>query len=164
MSDEPFQIIGAYYGNEKEYSSAMQKMQHYQYFKWDKIKVNHETFPSNTGCDDIEYLTLVYLNSDGIHVISCPENNTVYYENHHTQLLLQDDSKCILKNVIRVSWGEGMECPWGGALYGALKYMGESYMYHQIMGTSGACYRICFTDVWDYSCTDALVAFDYATP
>ena len=29
---------------------------------------------------------------------------------------------------------------------------------------SGACYRICFVDVWDYSCTDALVAFDYATP
>lgn len=163
-SDKPFQIIGAYYGNEKEYSSAMQKMQHYQYFKWDKIEVNHETFPSNTGSDDIEYLTLVYLNSDGIHVISCPEDHTVYYGNHHTKLLLRDDSKCILKNVIRLSWGEGMECPWAGALYGALKYMGENYAYHQIMGMSGACYRICFTDVWDYSCTDALVAFDYATP
>lgn len=32
-NDKPFQIVGAYYGNEKEYSSAMQKMQHYQYFK-----------------------------------------------------------------------------------------------------------------------------------
>lgn len=29
---------------------------------------------------------------------------------------------------------------------------------------SGACYRVCFTEVWDYSCTDALVAFDYASP
>ena len=29
---------------------------------------------------------------------------------------------------------------------------------------SGACYRTCFTDVWDYSCTDALVAYDYAGP
>lgn len=31
-------------------------------------------------------------------------------------------------------------------------------------GMSGACYRVCFTGVWDFSCTDALVAFDYATP
>ena len=42
--------------------------------------------------------------------------------------------------------------------------MGEPYTYEQIMGMSGACFRVCFTDVWDYSCTDALVAFDYATP
>lgn len=162
--DKPFQIIDAYYGNEKEYASAMQKMEHYEYFKWDQIAVNHETFPSNTASDDTEYLTLVYLNADGIHVISCPENKSIYYGNHHTKLLLRDDSKCILKNVMRLSFEEGMECPWAGALYGALNYMGEPYTYHQIMGLSGACYRICFTDAWDFSCTDALVAFDYATP
>lgn len=163
-NDKAFQLIGAYYGNEKESSSVMQKMKHYEYFKWDKIAVNHETFPSNTASDDTEYLTLIYLNSDGIHAISCPENDTIYYENHHTQLLLRDDSKCILKDIMRLSWEEGMDCTWAGALYAALKYMGETYTYHQIMGMSGACYRICFTDVWDYSCTDALVAFDYATP
>ncbi|MDE6750023.1 MAG: helix-turn-helix domain-containing protein [Lachnospiraceae bacterium] len=162
--DKPFQFIGAYYGNEKEYSSAMQKMEHYDYFKWDEIAVNHENFPSNTSSDDTEYLTLIYLNAEGIHTLSCPENKKIYYGNHRTQLLLRDDSKCILKNVIRLSFGEGMECSWAGALYGALKYMGEVCTYHYIMGISGACYRICFTDVWDYSCTDALVAFDYATP
>lgn len=163
-SDKPFQIIGAYYGNEKGYSSVMQKMEHYEYFKWDSIAVNHETFPSDPASDETEYLTLIYLNSDGIHAISCPENNVIYYGNHHTQLLLQDQSKCILKNIIRLAWEEGMECPWAGALYAALQYMEEPYTYHQIMGMSGACYRICFTEVWDYSCTDALVAFDYATP
>lgn len=162
--DQSFRVIGAYYGNEKEYSSAMQKMEHYEYFKWDQIAVNHETFPSNTASDDTEYLTLIYLNADGMHVISCPENGVIYYGNHRTQLLLRDDSKCILKNVIRLSFEEGMECSWAGALYGALQYLGEAYTYHQIMGMSGACYRICFTDVWDYSCTDALAAFDYATP
>ena len=162
--NEPFQIIGAYYGNEKEYSSAMQKMEHYEYFKWKQIAVNHETFPSNTASDETEYLTLIYLNGARIHVISCPENGIIYYGNHRTQLFLRDNSKCILKNVIRLSFEEGLECPWAGALYGALKYMGEIYNYHQIMGMSGACYRICFTDVWDYSCTDALVSFDYATP
>jgi hypothetical protein len=31
------------------------------------------------------------------------------------------------------------------------------------MGMSGACYRIAFTEVWDWSAADALVAFDYAS-
>lgn len=100
--------------------------------------------------------------------LSCPFD-TVYYGKNGTQLLLRDHSKCILENVMRLSWKEGMEyyremCPWAGSLYAALKYMGESYTYDQIMGMSGACYRICFTSVWDYSCTDALVTLDYATP
>lgn len=165
--DRKFQIIRAYYGNEKQYSSVMWKMEHYEYFKWDRIAVDHESFPSNPASDDTEYLTLVYLNAEGIHAISCPENDTLYYGEHGTRLLLRDHSKCILKDVMRLSWegeGFGQMCTWAGALYAALKYMGEPYTYEQIMGMSGACYRICFTDVWDYSCTDALVAFDYATP
>ncbi|MCI9220913.1 MAG: helix-turn-helix transcriptional regulator [Lachnospiraceae bacterium] len=165
--DRPFWIIGAYYGNEKEYFCAMQKLEHYEYFKWDRIQVNHETFPSSTASDDTEYLTLIYLNAEGIHVLSCPENDTVYYGGHGTRLLLQDRSKCILEHVKPLVWekgAEGLECPWAGALQAALSYMGEPCTYEQIMGMSGACYRICFTDVWDYSCTDALVAFDYATP
>lgn len=167
--DGEFQMIGAYYGNEKEYASAMQKIEHYEYFKRDRIEVNHESFPSNPASDDTEYLTLIYLNAEGIHAISCPENDTVYYGEHGTKLLLRDHSKCILENVMRLSWAEGAEesrmmCPWAGSLYAAMKYMGESYTYEQIMGMSGACYRISFTDVWDFSCTDALVAYDYASP
>ena len=63
--DRALRIVGAYYGNEKEYSFAMQKMEHYEYFKWDRIPVNHEVFPSSTASDDTEYLTLVYLNAEG---------------------------------------------------------------------------------------------------
>lgn len=163
--DKVFQIIGAYYGNEKGHFSAMQKMKHYEYFKWDKIAVSHESFPSSTASDDTEYLTVIYQNADGIHVISCPENDTIYYEKKRTQLVLRDHSKCILKNIKRLTWEEEfVECPWAGSLYAALNYMGEPYTYPQIMGMSGACYRVCFTDMWDYSCTDALVTFDYATP
>ncbi|MCM1025195.1 MAG: helix-turn-helix domain-containing protein [Roseburia sp.] len=157
-------IIDAYYGNDKDFSSAMQKIKHYEYFRWNKIPVNQETFPSSTASDETEYLTLIYLNADGIHVLSCPENEAVYYGDHRTNLYLEDRSMCFLKGVERLSWGEGMECPWAGALYAALKYMREPYPYYQIMGRSGACWRICFTDVWDYSCTDALVAYDYVTP
>ncbi len=160
----PFQLVGAYYGNDAEHSSAMGKMEHYEYFKWDKIEVNHENFPSSTGSDNTEYLTLIYLNASGIHTISCPENETLFYNSQRTQLLLPDHSKCILKNIDRLSWEKGMDCPWAGAIFSALKYMGETYSYHQLMGMSGACYRVCFADVWDFSCTDALVAFDYASP
>lgn len=163
--DKAFQIIGAYYGNEKGHFSSMQKMKHYEYFKWDKIAVSHESFPSSTASDDTEYLTVIYQNADGIHVISCPENDTIFYEKNRTQLVLRDHSKCILKNIKRLTWEEEfVECPWAGSLYAALNYMGEPYTYPQIMGMSGACYRVCFTDMWDYSCTDALVTFDYATP
>jgi transcriptional regulator with XRE-family HTH domain len=163
-NDKSYKLIGAFYGNAKEYISAMQKMEHYEYFKWDEIHVNHETFPSNPASDDTEYLTLVYLNKSGIHVISCQENDTLYYIDNRTNLSLRDNSKCILPGIDRLEWEKGMECPWAGSLYVALKYMGENYTYDQIMGMSGACYRICFVDVWDWSCTDALVAFDYATP
>lgn len=167
--ENTFKIIGAYYGNAGAYSCAMQKMEHYEYFKWDKIVVNHENFPSDTASDDTEYLTLIYLNGEGIHVISCPENGVIYYEKHGTGLQILDQSKCILKNVRRLSWeGEegkgGQMCPWAGSLQAALEYMGEPYTYEQIMGMSGACFRLCFVDVWDYSCTDALVAYDYAAP
>ncbi|MDR0950014.1 MAG: hypothetical protein LBM69_10940 [Lachnospiraceae bacterium] len=57
-----------------------------------------------------------------------------------------------------------MDCCFGGAVTRALNYMGEAYTYEQIMGMSGACYRIHFTDVWDWSATDALVAYGYDAP
>ncbi len=158
-----FKLLGAFYGNEKAFASAMQKMEHYEYFKWSEINVNHEIFPSSTASDEAEYLTLVYLNEDGIHVISCAENDTLYYSENRTSLFLKDSTSRILPGIIRLAWEEGMDCPWAGALYASLKYMGEGYSYQQIMGLSGACYRLSFVDVWDWSCTDALVAFDYST-
>lgn len=77
-------------------------------FNWDKIEVNHENFPSSTACDTPKYLTLIYLNSHGIHVINCPENDALCYENNHTQLRLWDHTKCILQKVVPLSWKEGM--------------------------------------------------------
>ncbi len=162
QNSAPFAIIGAYYGNAAKRSNAMQKMRHYEYFNWGEIEVNHETFPSITASEDIEYLTLVYLNKSGIHCISCPENEALRYSAGKTSLSLVDSSCRILEGVQMLEWDKGMECPWAGALYAALKYMGEGYSYEQIMGMSGACYRLNFVDVWDWSCTDALVAFDYS--
>lgn len=161
-ANEGFDIIGAYYGVGSRYKSVMEKMRHYDYFKWDEIYVNHETFPSSPGIDESEYLTLVYMNKDGIHVISCEENGVLRYSNGRTSLEVKDTSSCILPGVAPLSWGQNMDCCWGGSIYTALKYIGESYTYEQIMGMSGACYRINFTEVWDWSATDALVAFDYS--
>ncbi|MEA4890497.1 MAG: helix-turn-helix transcriptional regulator [Clostridiaceae bacterium] len=163
VCDVAFKIVGAFYGNAQSSRSVMQKMKHYDYFQWQAIPVNHETFPSLTGSDDTEYLTLIYLNADGIHCISGAENETLYYSGNRTCLCRQDGSRCILPGIMRLNWNAGMDCTWAGALYAALHYMGESCTYEQIMGLSGACYRVCFTKVWDWSCTDALVAYDYAS-
>lgn len=161
--DTEFKVIDGYYGNINQYCSAVQKLNHYDYFKWKAIHINHENFPSSPNNDDVEYLTIIYLNSAGIHVISAEEGATICYSDNKTELFLKDTSTCILPNVITLEWEKVMDCTWAGAIYAALKYMGETYTYEQIMGMSGACYRIAFTEVWDWSAVDALVAFDYST-
>lgn len=76
---------------------------------------------------------------------------------------MKDTTSCILPGIMTLEWETGMDCTCAGAVFAALRYMGESYTYEQIMGMSGACYRIAFTEVWDWSATDALVAFDYSS-
>jgi transcriptional regulator with XRE-family HTH domain len=166
-----FEIVGAYYGIGNKYKSVMDKIKHYEYFNWDEIHVNHETFPSSPGADEPEYLTLVYINKTGIHVVSCEENGILRYTDDKTGLYLKDTSTCLLPGIMVLQWEtpeskpeEIMPCTWAGALYAALKYMGENYTYEQIMGMSGACYRITFCEVWDWSALDALVAFSYDIP
>ncbi len=161
-----FEIVGAYYGISNEYKPVMEKMRHYEYFKWDEIHVNHETFPSSPGVDESEYLTLVYMNNNGINVISCEENGVLRYTDDRNGLFMKGTSSCMLPDIMVLEWGADntMPCTWAGALYSALKYMGESYTYEQIMGMSGACYRFAFCEVWDWSSLDALVAFSYDVP
>ncbi|MDR1688621.1 MAG: helix-turn-helix domain-containing protein [Clostridiales bacterium] len=159
-----FSVIGAWYGNTDGFRDVMLKMKHYDYFSYKDLYVNHETFPSSPATDCPEYLTLVYLNCNGIHAISCKENEVLTYSEDRTELVLKDTSVCILPGIMPLSWGKNMDCCWGGSLYAALKFMGEPFTYEQIMGMSGACYRLNFTEIWDWSATDALVAFDYSDP
>ncbi len=160
----PFEIIGAYYGNAKNIKNALSRIEHYDYFNWKQIHVNHESFPSSPGTDEDEYLTLVYLNASGIHTISCPEGGVIGFSQDGTDMFLKDTSSLILPGIRTLEWEKGMDCTWAGALFAALSYMGEAYTYEEIMGMSGACYRLAFTEVWDWSATDALVAFDYSAP
>ena len=166
-----FEIIGAYYGIGNKYKFVMDKIQHYEYFNWDEIHVNHETFPSSPDVDESEHLTLVYMNNTGIHVVSCEENGILRYTDDRNDLYLKDTSACILPDIMVLEWETAnskpenlMPCTWAGALYAALKFMGEDYTYGQIMGMSGACYRIAFCEAWDWSALDALVAYPYCDP
>lgn len=156
-------IIGAYYGNKDDNRDCMVKMKHYDYFEWNEIHVNHESFPSSPKTDEKEYLTLIYTNAKGIHVISCEENETLCFSKDKKEIYVKDTSSCTLPDIEPLEWEKGMDCTWAGSLCRALNYMQESYTYEQIMGMSGACYRIAFTDIWDWSAVDALVAFDYST-
>lgn len=158
----PMRIIGAYYGNRNVYRDCMIKMHHYEYFNWDEIQVNHESFPSSPITDDTEYLTLIYTNGQDIKVISCMENEVLCYSKDKTDLYLKDTSIRILPGILPLEWEKEMDCTWAGAVLRAVNFMGENYTYEQIMGLSGACYRIAFTEVWDWSAVDALVAFDYS--
>lgn len=157
------QMIGAFYGNKEDYRDCLGKMKHYEYFNWDEIYVNHESFPSSPKSDDTEYLTLIYTNEQGIQAISCPEKRTLCYRKDKSEFYIKDTSTCILSGIQPLEWEKGMDCTWAGAVVGALNYMGEPYSYEQIMGMSGACYRLAFTPVWDWSAVDALVAFDYSS-
>ena len=158
------ELLSAWYGSGASQRDVMHKMRHYDYFHWKEIHVNHETFPSAPGADAQESLTLVYRNAEGIHTVSCPEGGALRYSDDGTELFLQDHSRCVLPGIMPLAWEKGMECCWAGALYAALRYMGEPWTYEQLMGVSGACYRLNFLEVWDWSTTDALVAFDYCSP
>jgi len=157
-------FLGAWFGNGQSQRDVMHKMRHYDYFHWDEIRVNHETFPSSPGADGTESLTLIFLNQTGIHAVVCPEGESLCYSDDRTELFLKNNARCILPGIPLLEWEKGMDCCWAGAAVLALQYMGEPYTYEQIMGLSGACYRLNFANVWDWSATDALVAFDYVTP
>ena len=159
-----FELLSAYYGSGPNQRDVMHKMRHYDYFHWKEIHVDHESFPSSPGTDEPEALTLVYRNAAGIHMIACPEGGALRYSDDGTELFLLDQSRCVLPGVMVLEWEKGMDCCWAGALTAALQYMGEPWTYEHLMGVSGACYRLNFLEVWDWSATDALVAFDYCSP
>ncbi|MRN56673.1 helix-turn-helix domain-containing protein [Paenibacillus monticola] len=159
------EFVFASYGNEQINRNVLGKMKHYQYFKWEHFTANHELFPSLIENNGNDYLSLVYINTTGIHAISCPEGDRIHYTPDRTHLFRSDalNDHYIVENVGRLGFGQGMDCSWAGALYLSLKTMGQETTYETVMGVSGACWRIAFTPIWDYSSADGLVAYDYAS-
>ncbi|MFC3750284.1 helix-turn-helix domain-containing protein [Paenibacillus sp. GCM10012306] len=158
-------IVLATYGNEQANQNVLAKMEHYEYFKWEHFIANHELFPSLIDNNGDDFLLLVYVNATGIHAISCPEGNRIHYAPDRSRLFRSDSQNdyYIVENVDQLGFGQGMDCSWAGALYLSLKTMGQETTYETVMGVSGACWRIAFNPVWDYSSADGLVGYDYAS-
>ncbi len=78
-SAKTLRIIDAYYGNSEVNNNVMHKINHYDYFKWNKYMVNHETFPSNPATTKKEYLSIIYMNDKGIHLTACEEIESIAY-------------------------------------------------------------------------------------
>jgi len=160
-------IIAGRYGTQTHNYDVMRKIEHYKLFNWKAYPANHETFPSVPANDKTEFLTLVYLNETGIHIATCAEGESLAYYDNETGLTRQFKGKeCFIPDVPELPpFGDGMECSWAAALTAALQAMKIKTNYDEVMGVSGACYRIAFCSPgWDYSSVDGLVVYDYATP
>lgn len=164
---EKAEIIAASYGAEKHHYDVMHKIEHYKPFLQNEFWANHESFPSDPASDETDYLTLVYLNKDGLNTVTCAEGESIAYSEDKRVLFrkeMKDDF--FIAGVPELPlFGEGMECSWAAALTAGLLAMGVNTSYDEVMGVSGACYRLAFCSPgWDYSSVDGLVAYDYATP
>ena len=160
-------IIAATYGTAKANYDVMHKIEHYNAFNWNEYLANHETFPSDPSSDEKDYLTFVYLNQNGIHMVTCEEGESIAYSADKTTFYRKQISgEHFIPAVPALpAFGNGWECSWGAALTAALQAMGIQTTYEQVMGVSGACYRLAFcSPQWDYSSVDGLVSYDYATP
>jgi hypothetical protein len=161
------EIIAASYGISQMHYNVMSKIEHYKVFNWREYSADHETFPSDPSNDEKDYLTFVYLNRDGIHLVTCEEGESIAYNDDNTGLYRKRHTgEYYIPDVPALpEWGKGSECSWAAALTAALQAMGVKTCYEQVMGVSGACYRLAFCSPgWDYSSVDGLVAYDYATP
>ncbi len=167
LPERELEILAGQYGVRSHPVDVMAKLAHYRPFHWEAYWANHETFPSAPGSDRTEYLTLVYLNQTGIHLATCVEGECLAYQNDRSVLARRcSDGACCLPEVPALPvFGQGMECSWAAALTVALWAMGVQTSYQEVMGVSGACYRLAFSSPdWDYSSVDGLVVYDYATP
>lgn len=165
--EENLRIVAAVYGTRYRYNNVMSKIEHYKFFNWDGYLADQEIFPSNPAIDGKEYLTMVYLNQNGIHLATCEEGEYLQYTADKCALFQKRASgEYYIPNVPKLpEFGKGNDCSWAAAFTGALQAMGISTDYTQVMGVSGACYRLafCIPD-WDYSSADGLAVYDFAEP
>lgn len=167
LPDSELSIIAGRYGTKKHNYDVMFRIEHFKPFNWNEYRATHSIFPSDPANDQTEYLTLVYMSSTGIHMSSCAEGESLEYADNKTHLVRKlKDMECFIADVpILPPFGEGMECSWAAALTAALQAMRMNTDYDEVMGVSGACYRLAFCSPgWDYSSVDGLVAYDYAMP
>jgi len=69
-----------------------------------------------------------------------------------------------IKGVRRLKWGEWRDCTYGGVVTVVMNTIGVDVTYEDVMGMSGACYRICMQDNWDPSAGMPQCGYDVETP
>jgi transcriptional regulator with XRE-family HTH domain len=169
LPETDHEILAASYGNETAENDAAARIRHLRTFNMRSFKVDHANFPSVPMIDGPEYLTVVYTNRTGIHMVTCAEGEKLVLNEDMTGYTREvndtGDSHIISGVDILPGFSKGMDCTWAGSLTVSLKAMGEDASYEKVMGVSGACWRIAFLGPeWDYSSVDGLVVYDYAEP
>ena len=69
-----------------------------------------------------------------------------------------------IKGVPALKWGERRDCTFCGAVTVLCNTTGVDVTYEQVMGLSGACYRICMKEDWCPSAAMPQCAYDVETP
>ncbi len=69
-----------------------------------------------------------------------------------------------IKGVRELKWGEWRDCTFCGAVTVLCNTIGVGVTYEQVMGLSGACYRICMKEDWCPSAALPQCAYDVETP
>jgi len=69
-----------------------------------------------------------------------------------------------IAGVRRLRWGEWRDCTYGGAITALMNTVGVEVTYEEVMGLSGACYRICMKEDWCPSAGMPQCGYDVETP
>jgi RNA polymerase sigma factor (sigma-70 family) len=69
-----------------------------------------------------------------------------------------------IKGVPELKWGEWRDCTFCGAVTVLFNTIGVDVTYEQVMGLSGACYRICMREDWCPSAALPQCGYDVETP
>lgn len=168
LNGEKLRIIAAVYGNSAMYTDVMKRLKHYSVFNWSEYQANDELFPSNPMNDKPEYLTLVYINHEGIHVVTCEEGERIAYNADRTGMFRKNAVGEIESFIHGVEYlppfRKGRECSFIASLAAAAKAIGIKTTYEHLMGASGAGFLFAFASPqWDYTAADGIIPFDYSS-
>lgn len=167
LNGEKLRIIAAIYGNAAMHTDVMKQVKHYSVFNWDEYPANDEVFPSNPMNDKREYLTFVYINNEGINVVTCEEGEQIAYNSDRTGLLRKNEIGEIEYFIHGIDYlppfRKGRECSLIASLSAAARAIGIKTSYEQLMGASGAGFMFAFSSPqWDYTSADGITPFDYS--
>jgi len=92
-----FRLLSAYYGIGSKQRDVMHILRQYSFFDQREMHVNNGMFLGSPEADGLEYLTLVYQNESGVHMITCPEGGALRYSDGGKIISTEDEmTKLIL--------------------------------------------------------------------